>query len=223
MPVVGAVIGLLGAFLFYALRFWQVSHVFGAVLMTLFYPAVTGGLHMDGLMDTCDAVFSRKGRQERLGILSDTHVGAFAVLGCAAVLMMKAGIFSELFTDYHQYVESSCVFSLLLVLIPVYSRLGLGLLFFLPFAKEDGLARTLGAARVFRDHIGFLATYALLGAAVLPLGLKWIFVPLTGSVVLVIYRSYCVKNFGGITGDLMGAYIELSELSMFLVLTIVRR
>ena len=216
-PIVGAVIGTLGALLFGALRFWEVSHVLRGVVMTFFYLAATGGLHMDGLMDACDAVFSRKGREERLAILSDTHVGAFAVMGCVSVLVLKAGIFSELFTSSHSGLFSGS-HMILLALIPVYSRFGLGLLFFMPFAKEDGLARTLGAARVYKDRLFILAVYALFGAAVLPLGLKWFIVPLTSGVTFVFYSRYCVKNFGGITGDLMGAYVELSETLMLLTL-----
>ena len=217
MPIIGAVIGVLGAFLFSSLHFWEVSPVLRAALMTLFYLGVTGGLHMDGLMDTCDAVFSRKSREKRLDILSDARVGAFAVMGCAAVLMLKAGIFSELFAS-----PRPGAIALLVLSIPVYSRFGLGLLFFLPFAKEDGLARTLGAERVFRDRFFLLAGYALFGLMILALSPQLIFVPLTGAVFLVSYGRYCVKNFGGVTGDLMGAYVELSETLMFLTLIIVK-
>ena len=220
VPMVGVVVGALGMFLFNALHFWEISPTLRAVVMTFFYLAVTGGLHMDGLMDTCDAVFSRKGRKERLDILSDPRVGAFAVMGCAAVLMLKAGIFFELFASFQ---SGGAVFPVILpALIPVYSRLGLGLLFFLPFAKEDGLARTLGAARVFRDRFVLLAGCVLFGISVWPLGLKWLFVPLAGAGALVLYGRYCVKNFGGVTGDLMGAYVELSETLMFLALIIVK-
>ena len=218
MPIVGAVIGTLGAFLFSVLCFWEVSPVLRAVVMTFFYPAVTGGLQMDGFMDTCDAVFSRKELKRRLDILSDTHAGAFAVMGCATVLMLKTGIFSELFTSFRTVTPGLSV-----ILIPVYSRLGLGLLFFLPFAKEDGLARTLGATRAFRDRFILLAGYVFFVVILVwALGMKWLPVPLTGAAVLMFYGRYCVKKFGGVTGDLMGAYVELSETLMFLMLIIVK-
>ena len=223
MPLVGLTIGTLGAFLFSALRLWEVSPVLRAVIMTFFYLAVTGGLHMDGFMDTCDAVFSRKNRKTRLEILSDTHVGAFAVMGCAVVLMLKAGIFSELFSPLRWNSAKSSGFPVILGLIPVYSRFGLGMLFFLPFAKEDGLARTLGATRVFRDSFVLLAGYVLFGIACsLVLGEKWIFVPLIGGAALVFYGRYCVKVFGGITGDLLGASVELSETLMLLMLLVMK-
>ena len=224
IPVVGVVVGALGMFLFSALRFWEVSPVLRAVVMTFFYIAVTGGIHMDGFMDTCDAFFSRKDRKTRLEILSDTHVGAFAVMGCAAVLMLKAGVFSELFASFNSRAATLTDLPVvLLALIPVYSRFGLGLLFFLPFAKEDGLARTLGAARVFRDRAILLAGYVLLGIVALPMGMKWLFVPLISGAALVFYMRYCAKIFGGVTGDLMGSYVELSETLMLLTLVIVKK
>ena len=220
MPVAGAVVGTLGGLLFSALCFWDVSSMLRAAIMTFFYMAVTGGLHMDGFMDTCDAVFSRKGRRERLEILSDTHVGAFAVMGCGAVLMLKAGIFSELFARPAPFTS----YVVLTAAIPVYSRFGLGLLFFLPFAKEDGLARTLGSERVFSDRSVLWAGCALFGlAAAWAAGMKWLFVPFAGGAALVFYGRYCVKKFGGVTGDLMGAYVELSETLMFLTIIIVEQ
>ncbi|MDR1979593.1 MAG: adenosylcobinamide-GDP ribazoletransferase [Synergistaceae bacterium] len=216
MPLVGVVVGLMGTGLFTGLFYWRVSPLLRGALMALFYLCVTGGLHMDGFMDTCDAVFSREDRKTRLEILSDTHSGAFAVMGCVAVLLLKAGIFSELFggTEPH--------FNVLLVLtmIPIYSRIGLGTLFYLPFARKDGLARTLGDTRVPGDRF---VLYALLGVCFVPfLGLKWLIVPLVSGLFLYRYRLYCVEAFGGITGDLMGASLELSETLTLLALAAVK-
>ncbi len=216
LPLVGLAVGLLGAGTFSILSRWQVSPVLRAALMALFYPAVTGGLHMDGLMDTCDAIFSRRDRETRLRILSDTHTGAFAVMGCAAVLLLKTGIFTELFAVP---LEKGLPLKMLL-LVPVYSRIGLGILFYMPFAKEDGLARTLGSARVFRDRYVLIVLYALLSLPLLPLfaGGGWFAVSLAGLAFLLLWSQYCRRSFGGVTGDLMGAYLELSETLMLLTL-----
>jgi adenosylcobinamide-GDP ribazoletransferase len=171
---------------------------------------------MDGFMDTCDAVFSRQDRKTRLKILSDTHVGAFAVMGCAAVLLLKAGIFSECFE-----AAARVNFPLFpVVLVPVCSRTALGVLFFLPFAREDGLARTLGSARVAGDRRLLIALYALLSLPFLPpfAGGRLFVIPLTGALFLFLWGRCCRGMFGGITGDLLGASVELSETLMFLAL-----
>jgi adenosylcobinamide-GDP ribazoletransferase len=200
-----------------AISGWNVSVMFRGVLMTLFSLGVTGGLHMDGFMDTCDAVFSRQDRKARLEILTDTHTGAFAVMGCVSLLLLRAGIFSELLPRFHQ--RSHTGIPLLLALIPFYSRAGLGILFYLPFARKEGLVRTLGEARVPRDRFVLVAGYAAASAVpMLRLGLRGEMVPLAAAAFFLLYRPYCLKTFGGICGDLMGAFVELSETLMLLTL-----
>jgi adenosylcobinamide-GDP ribazoletransferase len=222
LPLVGIVVGLMGMGFFASLLCWKVSPVLRGVLMALFYLCLTGGLHMDGFMDTCDAVFSRQDRENRLRILSDAHSGAFAVMGCVVVSLLKAGIFSELFETYFPYPEMSVL--VVLTMIPVYSRIGLGMLFYLPFAREDGLARTLGGARVSRDRLVLAFVYVFLSVcAVFSLGLKWAVIPLVSGVFFWRYAFYCVKIFGGTTGDLMGAFVEISETSMLLALAVMKR
>jgi adenosylcobinamide-GDP ribazoletransferase len=227
LPLVGVVVGLSGAALLGLLSMWRVSVVLRAVLMTLFYLSITGGLHMDGLMDTCDAVFSQRDRKTRLAILSDPRVGAFAVMGCAAVLLLKVGTFSELFalldsekTRFPLFRFSAFHFSFFLsTLIPVWSRTGLGILFYLPFAREDGLVRTLGGARVFRDRYVLFALYGLTLLFPVYRGGR-IIVPLVGALFPLAWSLCCRRMFGGLSGDLMGACLELSETLMFLALVV---
>ncbi|MDR2180908.1 MAG: adenosylcobinamide-GDP ribazoletransferase [Synergistaceae bacterium] len=233
LPLVGAVVGLMGTGLFAGLRGWRVSPPLRGALMTLFYLCLTGGIHMDGFMDTCDAVFSRQNREERLRILSDTHTGAFAVIGCVAASLLKVGIFSELFEADPSFspILSFSVFPffslcetrvlVVLAIIPVYSRMGLGLLFYLPFARDSGLARTLGDARVFHDRFLLVFAYGLLSLWVIALlGLKGIVLPVVIGVFIYRYGLYCVETFGGITGDLMGAFVEMSEILALLTLVV---
>ena len=227
LPLVGIVVGLMGMGLFAGLLRWRVSPALRGALMTLFYLCLTGGLHIDGLMDTWDAVFSRQSREVRLEILSDTHTGAFAVIGCVAVLLLKTGIFSELFEAASPSSSFLSPFKtgvpVVLAMVPVYSRAGLGMLFYLPFAREDGLAKTLGDARVFPDRFVLVLAYGLLSVWVVSfLGLKWILVPVVVGVFIYRYGLYCVEVFGGVTGDLMGAFVEMSETLALLNLVIVK-
>jgi adenosylcobinamide-GDP ribazoletransferase len=213
----------MGMGLFAGLLRWRVSPVLRGALMTLFYLWVTGGLHMDGLMDTCDAVFSRQSREVRLEILSDTHAGAFAVIGCVAVSLLKTGIFSELFEAGFPSPPFEASLPAVLAIIPVYSRAGLGMLFYLPFAREDGLARTLGGACISHDRFILMFAYGLLSICVISfLGPKWIIVPVAMGIFLYRYGLYCVEVFGGVTGDLMGAFVEMSETLALLTLVVTK-
>ena len=94
-PLIGAVIGLL---LWGWLRLCDALAI-GPVLRgaagALIPLLVTGGIHMDGFMDTSDAMASWQTKERRLEILKDSHAGAFAVIGCAGYLLLDAAVLSE--------------------------------------------------------------------------------------------------------------------------------
>ena len=97
LPVAGIIFAFLWFVFWYVLcRLVMLSDILRGFIMMLFTLALTGGLHIDGLMDTCDAIFSHMDRETRLKILSDTHAGSFAVIGCVIILMAKTILFSEL-------------------------------------------------------------------------------------------------------------------------------
>lgn len=214
-PLVGVPLGVLWGLLAFALSSWGASPALRGVVMTLCALALTGGIHMDGLMDTCDALLSRRDREARLNILSDPHAGSFAVMGCAAVLLLQSATFAELLSAL-----PSRAFLLLLSTIPLWSRLGMGLLLnATPFAREDGLARTLGALRTRRHSIYLIAGAALLAAwNFRTAGAPALYLPLTECAVFLLWRRCCLMAFGGVAGDLLGALNLLSETAMLLVL-----
>ena len=195
LPVSGLIFGVI----------WQVcfdiinltGNLKGLIMMLLTL-ALTGGLHMDGFMDTCDAIFSHRDRETKLKILSDTHAGSFAVIGCVIILMAKTFLFAEI-------VNSQNIF-----IIPVYSRLGMAILLNnLPFAKSDGLAVTLGKLRRRSDNFYLLIMMLLLAFV----NVKILVIMLS---CLACWGIICVKIFGGITGDLLGAFVEISEVIMLI-------
>ena len=221
LPAVGLAIGLIWLSAFVLLSYWDTGPLLKGVLMELVVLALTGGLHRDGFMDACDALFSRREREERLRILSDPHAGAFAVMGCTAVFLLQSAVFAELLG---RGAPGGWDLRLLLLLasVPVWSRLGLGLLLNgLPFAKDGGLTRALGTARNPR-HTAFLVLGALVFAALLARfgGVQALAVPFVWLVALLLWRRCCMAVFGGIAGDLLGAFADLSETAMLLVLTI---
>jgi adenosylcobinamide-GDP ribazoletransferase len=66
-----------------------------AAILTVLPILITGGIHMDGWMDTHDAIHSWKGREERLAILKDPHVGAFAVISAIGYMLLTVAGFTE--------------------------------------------------------------------------------------------------------------------------------
>ena len=186
-----------------------VSGVLRGFVMMLFTLGLTGGLHLDGLMDTCDAIFSHRDRETRIKILSDTHAGSFAVIGCVVVILAKTLLFSELFA----LTPNPCTLSL----IPAYSRVGMAVLLnVLPFAKSGGVAATLGASRRRGDNFFFAVwVCGLCVAGGVSECVVWV-------SVLVMWGRLCVRVFGGITGDLLGGFVEVCEVIMLLWMVIER-
>lgn len=209
LPATGLIFSLLWLMSLHVLSLIPaMSPALRGFMMTLLTLALTGGLHLDGLMDTCDAVFSHRDRDTRLRILADTHAGSFAVMGCVAVLMAKTLLFAELLTLSADPVTLS--------VIPVFSRLGMGLLITnLPFAKPGGLAVMLGSSRKRRDNLAFMMMFiALIFAGGLAVTMAF-------TLWLAVHVVICLQLFGGITGDLLGAFVEASELIMLLGTVIV--
>ena len=132
LPLVGVVIGAVQYGLLSFLDILNAGPVLRGTLLAFLPVFLSGGIHMDGFLDTCDAIHSWKGPEERLRILKDPHVGAFAVIGGLLYFLLAAGIWSE--AD----IASALPLSLAFVLSRALSALAV-LLF--PKAKKDGMLR----------------------------------------------------------------------------------
>ena len=172
---------------------------------------ITGGIHMDGFMDTCDALASWQPKERRLEILKDSHVGAFAVIGCCAYLMIAAGLFSEMTVDH----------ALLLALCFVASRAASAMTSVcLKSAKSDGMLRSFTAAAQRRAVlISSCGYFALCVCIWLHAGLA---MTVLGAVAVVIcalvYKRMAYTHFGGVTGDLAGWLLQVTELALIAVI-----
>lgn len=203
-PLVGAAVALvLGAWLMLcdALHFGAMLRgAVGAAIPLL----VTGGIHMDGFMDTSDALASWQPKEKRLEILKDSHVGAFAVIGCAAYLLTMAGLMSELHGK-DVWALGAC-----LVLSRALSAWAMTWMKSArPGGMLDGFAKTAQnrAIAVSTVLYGSLCTgvlFAAMGAAAL--------LPLAAAALSVVhYKRMAYKQFGGVTGDLAGYFVQTTE------------
>jgi adenosylcobinamide-GDP ribazoletransferase len=208
MPLVGLINGLIGFGIFTLLTALDFSSFFKAVIMCLYFIIFTGGLHIDGLMDTADAYFSRRDKERKLEIMKDSNVGAFAVITLIFVLLLKVAFLNELFIQNNKN-------SILIIFIPIISRLlQSSMLYLFPPAKPEGLTRMYGKLdkRFSLLLFGLLVMVVCLLVALV--GIKSL---LLIGVILIYYALFYLsskKQFGGITGDLLGAFLEISELIM---------
>ena len=95
LPLVGLVIGAAQWAAFALLTHFSFGPVLRGAVLAVLPILLSGGIHMDGFMDTCDAIHSYGSREKRLEILKDPHVGAFAVIGGIVYFVLDFGIWSE--------------------------------------------------------------------------------------------------------------------------------
>lgn len=209
-PLVGLVLGGLLTGWWYLSRYFGFGQIFTAAVATVLPLLVTGGIHMDGYLDTVDALSSYQPKEVKLKILKDPHCGAFAVMaGAVYFLLFFAGM-----TECRS-LSSWLLISLGFILSRALS--GLSLVWF-PNAKKEGTLHTFSSAAHKKITAVFLCTMA--GAAIILMfaagGLKGMGVVVLALMVFLYYRKMSDKKFGGITGDLAGFFLQLCELSMVL-------
>ena len=207
-PMIGVVIGAVMYLAGWLLDKTSVGGLFRGVVFTLIPIIITGGIHMDGFMDTMDALGSWGDREKKLEILKDSHAGAFAILGMGCYLMWSVAVWSELPAEVLRVCGVSFVLSRALSGFSVVT---------FPAARNSGLLKMFqdGAQKkVVRITMCLYVAAAVIMMAVMNAR------AMTGAVtgVMIAFLYYIVvsrKQFGGVTGDLAGFFLETAELAMF--------
>ena len=174
--------------------------------LCLLPPLITGGVHLDGYADTCDALASHASPQRRQEILKDPHLGAFAAIRLCCYFLASFALWTAL----PRYESPAFLLSFCL------SRAlsGLAIAAF-PLARDTGLAHTFAAAADRRRLRALLAALSALLAALLCLrGPAGISMAAAALGVFLFYRSMARNAFGGISGDLAGWFLQTAELWM---------
>ena len=213
-PLVGLAVSV--AWVLWLALCWalELGNILRAAGMTLLPILVTGGIHMDGFCDVCDALASHQSRERKLEILKDSRVGAFAVLGCMCYLLTLFGLWCEV-----KFPNTKALAAVLL--LPLYSRClsGYGALR-LPNARGEGmLSAVTGTGFPWTLVLGGLLCVATLGALD-----PWYLLPAAaGLAVYFYYKHTALKEFGGVTGDLAGWFLQLCELGCLAGLVLAQR
>ena len=166
---------------------------------------ITGGFHVDGFMDTMDAIHSYSPKGRKLEILKDSHIGAFAVIMLAAYGLIFFGTFSEIESDALLKIVC-CGFFLSRCLC------GISAVSF-PLAKKDGMLYTFADSSHKKVVKGSLSLQCVLCIGLMcfqsfPAGL---IVAAAAVLTLVYYYYRSRKEFGGVTGDTAGFFVLLCE------------
>jgi adenosylcobinamide-GDP ribazoletransferase len=201
-PFVGLVVGGIVALVAFAVD--HRSAVLGAILGVLAWVWLTGALHLDGLADLADALgASHRDPQRFFAVLSEAHVGTFGVVSIIFVLLLKVAAVALLPADA----------LLAIPLLLAWARLGtLAWGRWLP-ALKPGQGERFG----WRIPSGWIVlwTLALLAAsaAVAP-------VLCAAPLVLAAWGAWLKARLGGMTGDCLGAGVEVTEAALLLLVAL---
>lgn len=200
-PLVGAVLGLL------LVGVDGVSHILwpagpAAVLVLAAWVLLSGGLHLDGFIDCCDALWSAKPPAERLQILRDVHVGAYGVVGAVLLLLWKWAMLAGLEGPLRWRV---------LVIAPAAARWGMVYAAWrYPYARpEPGLGAWFKSELRGR-HVRMAA---LAGTAISLAAGGWLGLALFALAWLatILLSRWSASRLGGLTGDVYGMICEIVE------------
>ena len=227
-PVVGAVIGALYLIILAGAHYLGITHALTAALLTALPLLVTGGIHMDGFMDVSDARHSYKPKEEKLKIMKDPHIGAFAVIMAVIYFLLYFGFTAETISYGEKYAffgftgigRYQVVFALSFVYIRVLSGLSVASL---RLAKADGMAAEEAKTGKYVKGV-LLAELVLCIAAFAFVDVLYGEVAAAvGLLAFARYRHVAYKEFGGITGDLAGWFLQTAELFILISLVLLER
>lgn len=213
-PIIGLIVGALWGMVYFLLDFFHCPIVLKSVLIMIVPFVVTGMLHLDGFMDVCDAILSRRDREEKLRILKDSRTGAFSVISLIILFFLQFG-------GVYSIVEKNINFYLLII-IPIVSRSVVA--YFLlsrKTIKESTLGSYFKKGTNIKDRIIMIISLLIMSIISFVL-LKWYGILLVILVVLAVTWAVekCKKEFGGISGDVAGFALVIGEVLGILTLGI---
>ena len=180
-----------------------------AAVLVVSLVMVTRGLHLDGLMDTCDGLFGGFNPERRLEIMRDSRVGAFGVAGAASVLLLKYGALVALLGLDDPGTEWS------LLLFPMVSRWAMVVaLGAFPYVRLQGLGSPFSQGGALWPTVAAAITAAV--AAVLLGGIGGSGMLLGAAAMAGLLGWAMAGRLGGLTGDTYGAINELVEIAALL-------
>ncbi len=209
-PVVGLFLGLalfgldrlLGLFL---------PSILINVLLVIALVILTGALHLDGFIDTCDGLSVKSSVSDKLKVMSDSRVGGFGVVGgCCLVLAKFASLVA-----LPQQLRSSA-----LILMPILSRWGMVYaISFFAAARREGMGWAVKQEANWKG-MAVATVFSLIVALVL---LKWWGAALMAALGLILlgFSKYLCSRFGGLTGDTYGAINEFAEVVVLILMLLI--
>jgi len=205
-PVVGIIIGLILAGLNWLLGLLLPSIVVNALLIVSMV-VISGALHLDGFVDTCDGIAGHKTVEDRWRVMHDSRAGAFGIVGVFLLLLIK-------YVSLNSVPENLLMVTL--ILMPVVSRWAMVYtIFAYPYARPAGLGK------IFKQEASWqrftAATLLALAVALILARLAGLVIMISIWVIVVGMAAYLKRKFSGLTGDTYGAINETTEVCVLIL------
>ena len=212
-PFVGTVIGTIWAVMAFLLCKINFPLMLGAAILAVTPYLLTGGIHLDGYMDCCDAIFSRRPLEKKREILKDSHVGSFAVVGLAILMMLSFASFASKDFSYQFWpLITICTVS------RACSAIGGSTL------RPMGHSEYAGNFQkgISKGNILALCAILIISFAVSAylFGLRGVIISFATIFGYVIATAYAFKNLDGFSGDVTGFGHTIAELCGIIALNV---
>lgn len=215
-PLVGFIIGLI-LYLTGLLSLQIFPYIVTSIIIVFLEVLITGGLHIDGLGDTFDALYSYRDKEKMLEIMKDSRLGTNSLLAILFLIIFKIAF-------VYSFISMKILW--IVLFMPMISRLSvISMLYKTKSPREKGMGNVfIGKASNSMVAISLLYTTViiLLFSSILfkvnLITILMIFVSLIFVLAFVeIFKRHVYKKIGGVTGDILGCTIELSELVFIII------
>ena len=208
-PVVGLFIALISLSMINVIE-PVTSFRFTSLLLILLPIIISGGLHIDGLADFFDAFFQGKDRNDILSVMKDSRIGVWGALSVVFIILLKWELLMTISSRSLGFVFALCVSRWAHVFI----------CFLLPYArKEDGLGKNVAGKISLKELLISTTFVVIIG---LFLSFKSIIILILCSLFIYFLSLFFKKKINGITGDVIGATGEMSELFTLLCIVVMK-
>ena len=211
-PAAGILIGAFGAAAYW-LSSQLLEGLFPVICAVFVNVCITGGLHVDGLADTCDGIFSARKRERMLEIMKDSRIGTNGTLAVVFDIILRVGILAAVAPQNLLW---------LLFAAPIASRALLPLIMKLSvYARAEGMGGLFLGKQTWNRTL----TALIAGGAISIMLLRGVGLTAfaAATAVALIFRGYIYSKLQGMTGDTVGATNELAEMAFLLAAAVLWR
>ncbi|MCR5237543.1 MAG: adenosylcobinamide-GDP ribazoletransferase [Lachnospiraceae bacterium] len=209
-PLVGVFIGLTSCAALYICLNLNMPDILRGMILTIIPVLITGGIHLDGYADTCDALASLGDVEKKHRILKDPHIGTFAVIRLCVYFIISFSVWCVM--REYSFIKITLMYTVSRVLS------GLSVVSF-PVYKDTGLVHVFSETAEKKIVRRILIVFDILMVTGFVLqGFSGIVMAAVSHVIFILYYRICVARFGGVSGDLCGWFLCKCEVWMLIAL-----